>query len=229
MHGFTSRSDSLEAVLSRPGRTWTRSEFERVTRDLLLLRESRDRQLATIVCTLRTRSLPRDEFMVMDILHDFYVAWYERGCGQSCIQRYDPALATTSSPHEAFLRWVLGAVFHFVRTWLKRNADSLIDRIDADDTEDAWMVGLDAHDASPEDQVLREEVARAIADCIESLEPRQAMAFRLRFLWGFDPQECARRLDVLCENGCSLDNEKQLVHRARMAMRKCLQRKGMEL
>jgi|CXWL01.1.fsa_nt_gi RNA polymerase sigma-70 factor (ECF subfamily) len=74
--------------------------------------------------------------------------------------------------------------------------------------------------AGPLEQLLRGEMQRELADCLAGLPERQRLAFTLRELEGFDTAELCKILDV------SANNLGVLLHRARHALRDCLEAKG---
>jgi RNA polymerase sigma-70 factor (ECF subfamily) len=75
----------------------------------------------------------------------------------------------------------------------------------------------------PDDQVYRGQVAEAIACCLQGLNERSKQLFLLAEIEGFSPQELA--------NASSLTavNVRVLLHRARLKLRDCLVKRGVQL
>lgn len=228
MHMDAGEPRSLEAILASPGRIWSESDFDRVTRDVLLSREFRARPLATIGHTLRVHGAVSGDSALLDVLQDFFVHWLEMRTRHPCVQKYDPCRSKAKSEREGFELWALGSIRDHARSWLKKrqNRPGGVLFADPDTIEDMPAHGPNEHQAPADDRALRSDTAQSILDCLDEIEPRQAMAFRLRFLRNLPPAECTRLLDLFLEEGGTRYNERQLVSRALQAMKECLSKKG---
>ena len=227
----TSEPCGLEAVLSRPGSTWSDDEFDLVTSEVVRCPDFRPRELATVVHTLRQSAAWCVDQDFLDALAAFFERWLELRTAHPCVRKYDPcrrkAVTKVLAGFEVYL---LGNIRLHTRSWAKKRENEPVGGSDSDreGLEKLPDPGSSEHTAPPDSRVVRTTVAQAILDCLADIEPSQAMAFRLRFLHYLPAGERTRLLDLLLENGCTAINERQLVSRAVQAMRTCLSRKGFE-
>jgi RNA polymerase sigma-70 factor (ECF subfamily) len=73
---------------------------------------------------------------------------------------------------------------------------------------------------TPHGQLERDQLRAALQRCLERLPPNTGRLFMLREWMGWELPEVCR------EFGCTADNARQMMYRARMLMRECLQTAG---
>ncbi len=118
--------------------------------------------------------------------------------------------------------WLHGILVHKIaaeRRALRREdgRDDIEDVIDARfDAAGAWT----RPPCAPVLDVVRDELRRRIADCLEGVPDRQRLAFTLREVEGFDTAELCKILAV------SPNNLGVLLYRARHRLRECLESTG---
>ncbi len=118
--------------------------------------------------------------------------------------------------------WLHGILVHKIaeeRRALRREdgRDDVEDVIDARfDAAGAWT----RPPCAPVLDVVRDELRRRIADCLEGVPDRQRLAFTLREVEGFDTAELCKILEV------SPNNLGVLLYRARHRLRECLESTG---
>ena len=95
--------------------------------------------------------------------------------------------------------------------------DNLDQRVDGRWTSADWLcTGLAASVAQPEDVVIADEAVRTILAAVARLPPRDAQVIALRGIEGLSAPEAAERL------GISNENQRVLLHRARVRLRALL-------
>lgn len=81
-----------------------------------------------------------------------------------------------------------------------------------------WKDAPTRWDSSPPDQLEQQEMSRLLLACIDGLQPRQADAVRMRELEELETEEICKVLAI------TPTNYWVLMHRARLALRKCMER-----
>jgi RNA polymerase sigma-70 factor (ECF subfamily) len=71
----------------------------------------------------------------------------------------------------------------------------------------------------PESQAERKQMMQVLEGCMACLPPQTRRVFVMRAWLGFESDEIRARLDL------SADNVRTILHRARMALRECMQRR----
>ena len=122
--------------------------------------------------------------------------------------------------------WLTGILKHKLLDHLRqkyRHQASSIDVIRESEVEDSfdargnWRVKPGQWD-NPEKHYEQQELMVIIMECIASLGRRQADVFRLREIEGEEAEEICKILEI------SPNNYWVLMHRARLAMRRCVER-----
>jgi len=118
--------------------------------------------------------------------------------------------------------YLYGIMFHKGAALLRQRKREVA----TDDIEAVWEAQFDANGhwlpgrpGGPEQAVLSKEIATFIAACAENLTPTQRIAFHLREVEDRGPEEVCNIL------GVSDTNLRVLMHRARLRLRECLERK----
>ncbi|GAB6193150.1 sigma-70 family RNA polymerase sigma factor [Desulfocastanea catecholica] len=121
--------------------------------------------------------------------------------------------------------WLIGILKHKLLDHLRqkyRHQASSIDVIRESEVEDSfdargnWRVKPGQWD-NPEKNYEQRELMLIIMECIAALGQRQADAFRLREIEGEEAEEICKILEI------SPTNYWVLMHRARLAMRRCIE------
>lgn len=139
------------------------------------------------------------------------------------------ALSTVGSSRfrgeSACKTWLTGILKHKLLDHLRqkyRHQARSIDVIRESEIEDSfdsrgnWRV-KPGHWGNPEKHYEQQELMLIIMECIATLGKRQADAFRLREIEGEEAEEICKVLNV------SAPNYWVLMHRARLAMRRCME------
>lgn len=139
------------------------------------------------------------------------------------------ALSTVGSSRfrgeSACKTWLTGILKHKLLDHLRqkyRHQARSIDVIRESEIEDSfdsrgnWRV-KPGHWGNPEKHYEQQELMLIIMECIAALGKRQADAFRLREIEGEEAEEICKVLNV------SAPNYWVLMHRARLAMRRCME------
>jgi RNA polymerase sigma-70 factor (ECF subfamily) len=122
--------------------------------------------------------------------------------------------------------WLTGILKHKLLDHFRqkyRHQASSIDVIREDEIEDSfdtrgnWRVKPGQWGLNPEKHYEQQELMLIIMECIAALGERQADAFRLRELDGEEAEEICKVLKI------SSANYWVLMHRARLAMRRCME------
>lgn len=123
--------------------------------------------------------------------------------------------------------WLIGILKHKILDHLRnkyRNQAQQFETIaentieDAFDARGAWRVKPGRWGMDPQERYEQQELMRIILECIAALGERQADAIRLRELDGEESEEICKVLNI------STTNYWVLMHRARLAMRRCVER-----
>lgn len=123
--------------------------------------------------------------------------------------------------------WLVGILKHKISDHLRRKyrhqAESLenINDNEIEDSFDArgnWRVKPGQWGMGPDERYEQQEFMHIIVNCISGLGARQGDAFRLRELDGEESEEICKVLNI------SPTNYWVLMHRARLAMRRCMER-----
>ncbi len=85
------------------------------------------------------------------------------------------------------------------------------------DDGDHWAIKPQRWYKSPEKRIEDSEFMDILHNCLETLNPKQADAFRLREINQADTEEICKVLNI------STTNYWVLMHRARLFMRRCLE------
>jgi RNA polymerase sigma-70 factor (ECF subfamily) len=118
--------------------------------------------------------------------------------------------------------WLVGILRHKIVDLLRRRSrEAPPDSAEPDwwDAQGRWLRpprawGDDPHEANEQD-----ELRTIMRGCLAALPARQAQALILRLVDGLDPEPAARALAV------SAGNLAVLLHRARLRLRECLERR----
>lgn len=123
--------------------------------------------------------------------------------------------------------WMTGILKHklidYLRNKYKHHAIPL-DQMDSNKVEESfdargnWRVKLGKWGVEPPDHYEQKELAAILMACIDTLQERQADAVRLRELDGKDTEEICKILLI------SSTNYWVIIHRARLALRRCMER-----
>lgn len=130
---------------------------------------------------------------------------------------------------EASLRtWATAILRHKVADWYRSPArrhrvsleaedERLAQVVDGEfDESGAWRGAIPAWQ-QPEQAEERRQMRGAIQACLDRLPPQTGRVFVLREWLGFETDEISSRL------GLGMDNVRQILHRARLALRGCMQ------
>ncbi len=122
--------------------------------------------------------------------------------------------------------WLTGILKHKIMDYFRkkyRNSAHPFDDIREEDIGDFfdargnWRVKPSHWADTPQKKYEQQELMRALIACIDTLAQRQADAFRLRELDGAEAKEICKVLKI------SATNYWVLMHRARLAMRRCME------
>jgi RNA polymerase sigma-70 factor (ECF subfamily) len=122
--------------------------------------------------------------------------------------------------------WLTGILKHKLLDHLRqkyRHQAKPLEVIREDEIEDSfdargnWRVKPGQWGGNPQDHYEQQELMHIIMECIAALGERQADAFRLRELEGEEAEEICKVLKI------SATNYWVLMHRARLAMRRCME------
>ncbi|WP_158289000.1 sigma-70 family RNA polymerase sigma factor [Rubrivivax albus] len=124
--------------------------------------------------------------------------------------------------------WAMGILKHKIADWYRSPARRVTVSLDADD--EALERDVDAlFDAAgrwaepvvawsrPDHDEERRQLVRTLDECLNHLPAQTGRVFVMREWLGFENPEIAERL------GLSPDNIRQILHRARMGLRQCMQ------
>lgn len=176
-----------------------------------------DLELASLRARLvrYARLLTRDAATAEDLVQETLLAVIEHRAEP----RGDASVAT----------WAVGILKHKVADWWRsRESHWLTNLEDADGDSDSPLDSLChqcAHlefcvsmTAEPDGMLERRELAAAIDRCVSRLSSTSARVFVLHECLGFETAEIGAQL------GLTAQNCRMLLHRARMNLRKCLER-----
>jgi RNA polymerase sigma-70 factor (ECF subfamily) len=121
--------------------------------------------------------------------------------------------------------WLIGILKHKIIDLLRRRTRERIRQSEPDagapddfDERGLWRGRVGRWPGDPREAMQTEEFRRALADCISALPEKYAIAFVLREIDGVDSQEICQLLDI------SPTNLWARLHRARLGLRKCLEK-----
>jgi len=121
--------------------------------------------------------------------------------------------------------WLVGILRHKIVDHFRRRSRELA--TPAEDPEAGafgedgrWRVPPQAWDADPSDALHRRQFWEALSRCLDDLPQRQASAFALREFEGLETAELGKVL------GATPTNLWVILHRARLALRRCLEAGG---
>lgn len=176
-----------------------------------------DLELASLrVRLLRyARLLAADSAVAEDLVQETLLAIAENRTAW----RGDASLAT----------WAFGILKHKAADWWRSNESRWLTNLDAGDTVDEGPLDSMCRDCphvgfcasmrcEPDGALERRELGDAIARCASRLPARAMRVFVLHEWYGFDTDEICQRL------GLSAPNCRTLLHRARVSLRRCLER-----
>jgi RNA polymerase sigma-70 factor (ECF subfamily) len=127
--------------------------------------------------------------------------------------------------------WMTGILKHklidFFRTKYRHRTLSLdmIDESQMEESFDArgnWQVKPGKWGENPRNRYEQKEMARILMNCLETLQGKQADAIRLREISGEETEDICKVLNI------STTNYWVLMHRARLALRKCMERNWLQ-
>ncbi|PKA83440.1 RNA polymerase sigma-70 factor (ECF subfamily) [Ulvibacter sp. MAR_2010_11] len=89
-----------------------------------------------------------------------------------------------------------------------------------DDAEGDWLEERvsDPFDKTAEDTMVNEELGLAILNCLEGLNEKQAIIFKMKTIEGFDTEAICNEFNI------TPSNLWVIIHRARKAMAECLEK-----
>lgn len=177
-------------------------------RDLAALRQRLLRQARLAV---------HDAAQAEDLVQDTLIAVLQ----QRTAYRGDAALST----------WAIAILRHKVADWYRSpavrretqlpdaQASALDDALAAQfDESGHWREAVHAWD-QPEQRAERRQMMHTLEGCMGCLPPQTRRVFMMREWLGFESDEIRTRL------GLSADNVRTILHRARMALRDCMQQR----
>lgn len=181
-----------------------------------------ERELAALRQRLlrQARLALRDAAQAEDLVQDTLIAVFK----QWPAYRGDAALST----------WAISILRHKVADWYRAPSTRREVALGAAGDDDATALDAAlaaAFDASgawrepvpewqqPESQAERRQMMRVLEGCIDCLPAQTQRVFVMREWLGFETDEIRARL------GLSADNVRTILHRARMALRDCMQRR----
>jgi RNA polymerase sigma-70 factor, ECF subfamily len=190
-------------------------------------RESADEQqqgkhdLAAVLLSLRQRLLRHARFAVHD-----------QSAAEDLVQDTLIVLVEQQSQHRgesSLSTWAISILKHKVSDWYRSSARHRTVQWNSD--EDALQMELDRQYASdgsyvnavpnwqlPESRVERRQLMDVLERCVGALPTQTGRVFMMREWLGFENGEICERL------GISSDHCRTILHRARMALRICIQR-----
>jgi RNA polymerase sigma-70 factor (ECF subfamily) len=135
--------------------------------------------------------------------------------------------------NSAVKSWLIGILKHKIADHFRRKSrlvpmeESELERTIAEqdksfDQKGSWLKPPGAWPASPEDELERKQIAKILEDCIEALPERLRQLYRLRDIDGVATKEICKQMDI------SQTNLWVMMHRARCALRSCLEKKLMD-
>lgn len=156
-----------------------------------------------------------DDSLAEDLVQDTLIAVFE----QYGKRRGEASLAT----------WAIGILKHKVADWYRSPARKRMLQFSADDQklDDAIDALYDAHGAyaepvpswqQPDNRTEQRQMMTVLERCVGCLPPQTGNVFMMREWLGFETGEICERV------GVSADNCRMILHRARMALRECMQR-----
>lgn len=179
--------------------------------------QHRDLELASLRVRLMryARLLAADPALAEDLVQETLLVIAE---GRAA-WRGDASLAT----------WALGILKHKAADWWRSNESRWLTNLDDGGAIDGGPLDSLCRDCShqgfcsslgcePDGALERRELADAIARCASRLPARATQVFVLHEWYGFGTDEICERL------GLSAPNCRTLLHRARVSLRRCLER-----
>ncbi|TXL62413.1 sigma-70 family RNA polymerase sigma factor [Zeimonas arvi] len=179
--------------------------------------QHRDLELASLRARLMryARLLAADPALAEDLVQETLLAIAE---GRAA-WRGDASLAT----------WALGILKHKAADWWRSNESRWLTNLDDGGAVDGGPLDSLCRDCphqgfcaplgcEPDGVLERRELAEAIARCASRLPARATQVFVLHEWYGFGTDEICERL------GLSAPNCRTLLHRARVGLRRCLER-----
>jgi RNA polymerase sigma-70 factor (ECF subfamily) len=169
----------------------------------------------------QARLAVHDAALAEDLVQDTLIAVLQPRAGY----RGDAALST----------WAISILRHKVADWYRSpvarretqlphgdtqaEAGALDEALAAQfDESGHWREAIPAWD-EPEQQAERRQMMATLEGCMGCLPPQTRRVFMMREWLGFESDEIRARL------GLSADNVRTILHRARMALRDCMQRR----
>jgi RNA polymerase sigma-70 factor (ECF subfamily) len=126
-----------------------------------------------------------------------------------------------------FATWLVGILKHKIMDHFRRQQRNQTDALPEDSTVDAMFSGLGKWKKfprrwhiDPQDSAMESEVLPALQRCMEALPESQRRAFVLNIIDEQKVEEVCKTLQV------SSTNLYVLLHRARLRLRDCLEKKG---
>jgi RNA polymerase sigma-70 factor (ECF subfamily) len=165
------------------------------------------------------RSVLHDEGLAEDLVQDTLCVVVE----QHASRRGDAALGT----------WAIAILKNKVADWYRSSARKRIVYLNADDesgdnTIDALFNAQGAYAEpvpawqQPDNRTEQRQMMTVLERCVSCLPSQAGRVFMMREWLGFETSEICTRL------GVSADNCRTILHRARMALRTCMQRDWIE-
>lgn len=122
--------------------------------------------------------------------------------------------------------WLIGIMKHKIIDLIRKSIHQrdLADELGSDPTspwfeaDGSWQAVPQAWQGAPEQLCENEQFRQILMRCMSALPERQRMAFSMREVSGDDSDEVCKALDV------STTNLHVLIHRARLALRVCLEK-----
>ena len=132
--------------------------------------------------------------------------------------------------NSAVKSWLIGILKHKIADHFRRKSrlvpmeESELERAVAGldssfDRKGSWLKPPAVWPASPEDELERKQTTKILEDCIQILPERLRRLYRLRDIEGTATKEICKQMDI------SQTNLWVMMHRARCALRLCLEKK----
>lgn len=121
--------------------------------------------------------------------------------------------------------WLIGILKHKIIDHVRREVHdrNLKEQVETDPTSSwfsangSWIEAPRAWSDNPEGMAENEQLRKVLADCIGKLPGKQRMVFSMREMAGEDSETICNEADI------TATNLHVMLHRARMALRRCLE------
>ena len=135
--------------------------------------------------------------------------------------------------NSAVKSWLIGILKHKIADHFRRKSrlvpmdeselERAVSELDKNfDKKGSWLNPPAVWPASPEDELEKKQIAKILEDCIEKLPERMRQLYRMRDIDGMATKEICKKMEI------SQTNLWVMMHRARCALRSCLEKKLMD-